>query len=80
MYSGSQGLLSKLRKDDRVLPKASSKIIRTIMPKSFDELGDYPRIREDDGVRHRSNRIKGLGNSIYVPIAEAIFKVIKECN
>ena len=77
---GFQGILQGLREGDKILPKPSGKIVIHTLPKSFEQLGDYKRIRESNGVPNQLDRIKSLGNAIVPQVALQIFKAIQEFN
>lgn len=76
--NGFQGILQRLNKRGNVLPKPSNKIIIPSLPKSFEQLGNYPRIRESNGVPHQSHRIKALGNAVVPHVVLQIFKAIEQ--
>jgi len=44
----------------------------------LDEEIDAEYLGKDDGLSHRMDRLRGLGNSIVPQIAEMIFRQLKE--
>lgn len=75
---GFQGILQRLGQGSSLLPKPSDKIILSSLPKSFEQLGDYKRIRETDGVPNQSHRIKACGNAVVPQVIVQIFKAIND--